>query len=133
MIIIISLFVYFNTKSNGILIKVFDYSFLTVGSGSMLPELAVGDVIIIKECDEYKINDIITYSVDNEYLITHRIIDRNGNRFVTKGDNNNTTDKEIVTKDNIEGKVIYNSRLLKMIYNNWIIAIVIIFLVLIIW
>lgn len=130
--IILSLALYFGLNTNSLLVKFYGISILTVGSGSMLPELSVGDVIIIKACDDYKINDIITYNVNNEYLVTHRIIEKDGNTFVTKGDNNNIQDREIVLKENIEGKVIYNSQILKFIYEYWLILIIAILFILII-
>lgn len=108
-------------------------SALVVSSGSMQPELAIGDVIIIKEVNDYKENDIITYNVNNEYLVTHRIIEINEDNFITKGDNNTSKDKEIVLKENIEGKVIYNSKILKLIYRYWLIIILIVVLLLLIF
>lgn len=114
-----------------LLTKIGGFSVLSVSSGSMQPELNVGDIIIIKECDHYNVDDIITYNVDNQYLITHRIIEKDGNNYVLKGDFNNTKDNCKVTKENIEGKVIFNSKLLKLLYNHWIICILVIFLLLI--
>ena len=76
-----------------------------IGSGSMEPYLKVNDVILIKESNNYKPQDIITYK-DNDEYITHRIISSNNNEIITKGDANNISDKPI-TKDKIVGKVIY--------------------------
>lgn len=131
--IMVSLVIFHKTVSNGLLTKIFGFSALTVGSGSMETELFVGDVIIIKKCEDYEVGDIVTYNVNNEYLVTHRIIQKNREGFVTKGDNNNMADAEMVTKENIEGKVIYKTRLLKWIYNHWIIVFLIILAVLILW
>lgn len=135
-VLLISIFIgilfFFNIKINGPIIKIFNCSFLVVSSGSMFPELAIGDVIIIKECEDYKVGDVITYNVDNDYLITHRIIERNGDNFITKGDNNNIKDSDFVNKRNIEGKVIFNSKLLRLIYNYWFVSILVIFIILIV-
>lgn len=98
----------------------------------MKPELAIGDIIIIKECDEYNKNDIITFNVNDEYLVTHRIIEKRGDNFVTKGDNNTSKDEELVQKENIVGKVIYNSKILKFIYKYWLLIILGIILLLLI-
>lgn len=103
--------------------KFYGYTTLIVSSGSMQPELMVGDVIIIKECDSYNKGDIITFNVNNEYLVTHRIIEEKENHYITKGDNNNSADENIVTEEQIEGKLIHNSKVLKFIYNNWILVI----------
>ena len=80
-------------------------------SGSMLPELDIGDIVIVKdeEQSEYKEGDIISFRED-ENVITHRIskiIEENGvKKYVTKGDNNNTEDLESIEREQIEGKVI---------------------------
>ncbi len=120
--------------TNGeLLTKVAGFSVLRVDSGSMEPSISVGDILIIKECGNYEVNDVITYNVDNDYLVTHRIIEKKeDNNFVTKGDNNNTKDNDKVTKENIEGKVILNSKLLKFVYKHWFIAIIVVLLILII-
>lgn len=120
--------------TNGeLLTKVAGFSVLRVDSGSMEPSISVGDILIIKECGNYEVNDVVTYNVDNDYLVTHRIIEKKeDNNFVTKGDNNNTKDNDKVTKENIEGKVILNSKLLKFVYKHWFIAIIVVLLILII-
>ena len=120
--------------TNGeLLTKVAGFSVLRVDSGSMEPSISVGDILIIKECGNYEVNDVITYNVDNDYLVTHRIIEKKeDNNFVTKGDNNNTKDNDKVTRENIEGKVILNSKLLKFVYKHWFIAIIVVLLILII-
>lgn len=131
--LILSLAIYYGVNANGLTTKLYGYTTLIVGSGSMQPELMVGDVIIIKECDNYNKNDIITFNVDNEYLVTHRIIEKNEDHYITKGDNNNSADERIVLEESIEGKLICNSKILKFIYNNWILVILAIVILLIIF
>ena len=131
--IILSLAIYYGVNANGLTTKLYGYTTLIVSSGSMQPELMVGDVIIIKECDSYNKNDIITFNVDNQYLVTHRIIEKNENHYITKGDNNNSADDNIVLEEQIEGKLIHNSKVLKFIYNNWILVILAIVVLLIIF
>ena len=86
-------------------ISLFGFRLYKVGSGSMEPYLKVNDVILIKECDDYKIRDIVTFKNNDEY-ITHRIVSIDGNTVITRGDANNTDDSPI-TKDKIVGKLIY--------------------------
>lgn len=129
--IVLSIILFYKTTNDGLVIKICGVSILQVTSGSMQNELQIGDIILIKQCNDYKINDIITYSVDNEYLVTHRIIERNGDSFITKGDNNNTIDSKSVSKENVEGKVIYKFKLLKWLYKYWYITIIVVFLFLI--
>ena len=74
-------------------------------SGSMEPTIQVGDFIVVKKEKNYRINDIVTYRVGEEY-ITHRIIGINGDVVVTKGDSNNVADNEF-TMDMIIGKYLF--------------------------
>lgn len=131
MSICFSLILFYKTTNDGLLTKLCGFGVLTITSGSMQNEFQIGDIIIIKECEDYKVGDIITYNVNDDYLVTHRIIKREKNNFITKGDNNNTEDNIEITRENIEGKVIYKSKLLKWIYNHWIILVLVIFLILI--
>lgn len=80
-------------------------------SGSMQPELEIGDIVIVKEVeeDELKEKDIISFR-EGQTVITHRITNietiENKKQFKTKGDNNNAEDSNVITIDEIEGKVI---------------------------
>lgn len=80
--------------------------FLIVKSNSMYPTLQKSDIILIKRNRDYKKGDIITYDYENNYLVTHRIIEKSNNFFITKGDNNNSEDDKFIQLDNIKGKVI---------------------------
>lgn len=85
----------------------FGYSVFKVASGSMSNAINVGDIIIaeIRKNDEkLKKDDIIVFKQDNS-IITHRIIDIDGENIITKGDANNTEDAPI-TKEAVIGKVI---------------------------
>ena len=82
----------------------FGYSIFSVATGSMEPAISQNDIIIIKDKKDYEINEIITFKSDNAY-ITHRIVDKRGDVFVTKGDANNTKDVEI-DRSAIIGKVV---------------------------
>ena len=81
----------------------------TISSKSMEPRLHVNDIIVVKKGyknEEYKIGNIITYiNRDGEY-ITHRIdkiVSADLQRaYITKGDNNNTVDMDIVKYNDIK-------------------------------
>lgn len=86
----------------------------TVVSESMKPRLNVNDIIIVKKGysnNEFKKGNIITFKRADNEIITHRIEDIISsdleNAYITKGDNNDTVDEEIVKYDMIIGKVIY--------------------------
>ena len=88
---------------------------LIVVSGSMEPTIASKEMIIIKEQTEYIKGDVITYKDDTGVLITHRIIDIEGSKVKTKGDNNNEPD-DIIELEVIEGKVIFHSYILGIFF-----------------
>ena len=80
-------------------------------SGSMEPNLQIGDIVIVKKIgqDELKKGDIISFR-QGQSVITHRIaevIEKDGKtQYKTKGDNNNTEDSGSISYDMIEGKVV---------------------------
>ncbi len=77
--------------------NLFGYSLFEVATGSMSPTIKVGDVVITKLTKEVKENDIIVY-IDGNNIITHRLIEKNGNKIITRGDANNSEDKPIEEK-----------------------------------
>lgn len=82
----------------------FGYKGYTVVSGSMEPEIAVGDFIIV-EMDPYKdveTEDVVTFEYNTE-IVTHRVVDRTEEGLVTKGDANNIQDQGFVTEDSYIG------------------------------
>lgn len=86
--------------------NIFGYTFFEVATGSMSNTIEIGDVVIVKITKEVQENEIIVYSEGNNF-ITHRLIEKDGqNRFITKGDANNSEDKPI-EESQILGKVIY--------------------------
>ena len=91
------------------LIKLYNTAILVVLTGSMEPTIKSGEMIIIKEQTDYNVDDIVTYKEDRNFFVTHRIINKYENKYETKGDNNNLID-ETIGKDQIEGKVIYHSK-----------------------
>ena len=88
--------------------SIFGYATLTVETGSMESTLNIGDLIVIKETDDYKIGDIVTYIREGDKIpTTHRIIYYVGeDAYTTKGDANNSNDIDDVKKDMIIGEVV---------------------------
>lgn len=82
-----------------------------ITTDSMEPSIKHGDAILTKKpkVKDLKEGDIITFDRNNE-SITHRIIrverEENSLLYVTKGDNNNVEDKQMVNFDDVEGKKI---------------------------
>ena len=73
-------------------------------SGSMEPELSVGDLVIVAASNDYKVKDVIVFQ-EGRAGITHRIVSISGDEFVTRGDANNTEDSPI-SRAQIKGKVV---------------------------
>ena len=87
-----------------------------VSSGSMIPTLNIGDIIVVKDKDSFQtlqIGDIIVFhspTMDGR-VIVHRIyniaIDQYGVAIYTKGDNNYAPDAWIVRESHYIGKVVF--------------------------
>lgn len=81
------------------------YSIFQVKTGSMAGTIEIGDIIVVKLTKEVSENDIITYGKE-QILITHRIIEKQGDSIITNGDANNAKD-EPITSSEVIGKVVY--------------------------
>ena len=99
--------------------SIFGYKILQVMSGSMSGEFETEDTIIIKQIkneSEIKIGDIITFKVDENTLVTHRVVEivknENDTEYVTKGDANNSVDTQKVKFKDIEGKYLFKTIIL---------------------
>ena len=77
-------------------------------SGSMETEIYSGDIVVVKEVDPHtlKKGDVIAFK-SGDIVVTHRIAEiENDNgiiKYVTKGDNNNTEDRDRVLQSKVEG------------------------------
>lgn len=106
LVIVILIILFFNKKTERI--NVFGIKGMVVVSGSMEPNIKVGDIVVVKHKakDEIKVNDIIAFKNDN-VVVTHRIVDIIDDKYQTKGDNNNVVDDELVQYDDVEGVKIF--------------------------
>ena len=91
---------------------------LIVLTDSMLPVIESGDLIICQtaEADEIKKDDVISFfdpAGNGTSIVTHRVVElveKDGETlFRTRGDNNNTDDKELVAADDLVG--VYKCRI----------------------
>lgn len=85
-----------------------------VDTGSMEPQYSIGDLIIIKETPEEKIQvgDVINYTSANGIdTITHRVVEileKDGEIYYkTKGDNNNEEDPDLVNFNQVQGVLVF--------------------------
>ncbi|MBR7122423.1 MAG: signal peptidase I [Oscillospiraceae bacterium] len=73
-------------------------------SGSMEPELSVGDLLIVAQRKNYHVGDVVVYQ-DGTLAVTHRIVTVTGDEVITQGDANNTPDRPITMKQ-LKGGVV---------------------------
>lgn len=106
----------------------FGYSIQRVASGSMVPALQVGDIILsktVKNPEDIDVDDIITYKGDSYFdykLVTHRVVTKphlgadDEYYLTTKGDANEDIDPEIrfIT---VQSKYIRNLDFLNWFYD----------------
>ena len=119
-IVLINLYIIFQTKKSPDKVpSIFGYKPLIVLSGSMEPTIMTGDLVFVKNynINEINENDIIAFKVSENTIVTHRIVKKietesNDICFETKGDANNTSDKDYVCSGIIEGK--YEFKLSKL-------------------
>lgn len=102
----------------------------------MHPTFQINELVLVKCSNKnttYSIGDIITYyDKEIDIAVTHRIVDIDGEKLYTQGDNNNSRDLNPVTKDIIVGKVIYNSYFLGDLYVNYRFVIMILIIIFVI-
>ena len=76
-------------------------------SGSMEPKIGTGSLCLINKNYKYesiKEEDIIAYKLNDGTMVTHRVIEKNNDKMVTKGDANKSQDLSSPTKSNYVGK-----------------------------
>ena len=74
-------------------------------SGSMEPELSVGDLLFVKASEDYEVGDVVVYQ-SGRMAVTHRIVSLTEDEVIAKGDANNTEDDPI-TPEQIKGEVVF--------------------------
>lgn len=119
--------------------SIFGKKVFVIISGSMIPKIEIGDVVIINDTSDVKEGDIIAFRRDSK-VIVHRIIKEmnvNGNTmYQTKGDNNDAADIELVESNDVEGvyvgKISYIGKLLMWLYNNLALVVVVLIVILLV-
>lgn len=108
--LMINIYIMIQSKTNQDKVpSVFGIKPFIVLSGSMEDEIYKGDLIFTKnvEPSRLKVNDVIAFRDSENTVTTHRIIDlvvEDGQTyFITKGDNNNTQDQNLVSYKDVEG------------------------------
>lgn len=79
-------------------------------SGSMGPKIETGSLCLINKNYKYesiKEKDIVSYKLNDGTMVIHRVIEKNNDKLVTKGDANESPDISSPTKSNYVGKNIF--------------------------
>jgi signal peptidase len=94
-------------------VGVFSYFPTAIVSGSMSPEIGVGDVVIVKRepAGAIEVGDVIQFR-DGDLRIAHRVVEigedeAGGKVFWTKGDANKNRDADPVLPEQVIGRVVY--------------------------
>ena len=79
-------------------------TYVTTYGTSMEPTLQAGDLVVVKPQDSYRVGDVVAYrSASLGTVVLHRIIAREGDRYVFQGDNNSWIDDERPTEADLIG------------------------------
>ncbi len=80
-------------------------SYVILIGNSMEPKFFRYDLVIVRAQPEYQIGDAVAYEHPMIGGVFHRIIGKEGDRFILQGDNNDFLDTHEPTKDEIIGKL----------------------------
>ncbi len=79
-------------------------SYVMIAGASMEPSLHYGDLVIGREERTYNVGDVVTYRHPTIGPVIHRIIERAGDTYTFKGDNNDWIDSYEPTSSELIGK-----------------------------
>ena len=88
--------------------SVFGVSVSYVPTESMEPTIEAGDYVMFTKVnfDDVKVDDIVVYKSSDDGFIIHRVIEKNSDYLICKGDNNPLEDKEVVTSSMLFGRYV---------------------------
>lgn len=126
LLILLVIFI-FIIRATGNSPSIFGYRVFRVSSGSMEPELSIGDVILdhTVKAEEIQKGDTITYKGKEgdfkDMMITHKVIDEPYQKdgvwyYQTQGIVNGSIKDPIITYDQVQGKLIKKLTFLNKIY-----------------
>ena len=79
-------------------------SYIMIAGASMEPRLHYGDLVVAREEITYEVGDVVTYRHPKIGPVIHRIIERTGDTYTFKGDNNDWIDSYKPTSSELVGK-----------------------------
>jgi signal peptidase I len=102
-------------------------SYVRTSGTSMQPRFHTGDLAVVRPAEQYKVGDIVAYRSKLLHLVVlHRIIAVKGDRYVTRGDNNDFVDPDHPSRADVLGKlsvrVAHGGRLLHWLHTPFMAA-----------
>ncbi|MCJ7565939.1 MAG: signal peptidase I [Anaerolineales bacterium] len=79
-------------------------SYIMIAGASMEPSLHYGDLVVAREERTYEVGDVVTYRHPKIGPVIHRIIERTGDTYTFKGDNNDWIDSYEPTSSELIGE-----------------------------
>lgn len=127
-ILTFTLIVFLVTRIQGNTPTVFGYTIFRITTGSMEPELMIGDVILDKVVDEnteITVGDVITFEGGSQFdgkLVTHKVIkapytDENGNEMLQTHGIANEIDDTPISISQVRAKMICKIPFIDTLYN----------------
>lgn len=128
LILAITMVIFLTTRIQGNTPTVFGYTIFRISTGSMEPELMIGDVILDKVVDdetEIAVGDVITFEGGSQFdgkLVTHKVIkapytDENGNTMLQTHGIANELDDTPISIDQVRAKMICKIPYIDTLYN----------------
>jgi signal peptidase I len=103
-------------------------SYVIVVGNSMEPRFHRGDLVVIREAPDYHVGDVATYLHPQIGPVIHRIVDRAGDRYVFKGDNNSWLDPYQPTQELLLGKLWFDipavGAVIELLRTPWSLALI---------
>jgi signal peptidase I len=73
---------------------------------SMQPRFSTGDMAVLRPAESYGVGDVVAFhSAELNTTVMHRIVAREGDRFVTQGDNNSWLDPDRPSAGDVLGRL----------------------------
>jgi signal peptidase I len=93
-------------------------SYVRTTGVSMQPRFHTGDLAVVRPADHYKVGDVVAYRSKVLHLVVlHRIIAVKGDRFVTRGDNNDFVDPDHPARADVLGRLS-----VRVPHGGWVLA-----------
>ncbi len=81
-----------------------DFSYAVVRGDSMRPHLDNGDIVVLRRERQYGIGDVIAYHDPRIGAVLHRIVGKEGEGFLVRGDNRDAPDPQAALPAEIVGR-----------------------------